>query len=260
MPEIVVQSPNLEELKKEWALKLNILPEQITFEVIDKPSILSRLWKVKVIWAEVSQTPALEPSLVKKDGSKYIIVLGEGSRLFIPSGQVGEVWFNGVLQVRPFIVKPGDQVEFQPVVQKGHLNWELDIRFQGLSVMAKVKHEPAGHYILPESLPGAEEINLATHALWENSLDQDEMWNEAKLTSDLERLKIVYGIRQGIWEEILRVKGYKELVIAQGTLPVPPEHARLEDFVGSSQEQNTSENKKSTFLLLSYMLLRKGMF
>ncbi|WP_081962982.1 FapA family protein [Desulfosporosinus sp. HMP52] len=258
MPEIVVQSPNLEELKKEWALKLNILPEQINLEVIDKPSILSRMWKVKVIWAEVSQTRVSEPSLVKKDGSKYIIVLGEGSRLFIPSGQVGEVWFNGVLQVRPFIVKAGDQVEFQPVVQKGHLTWELDIRFQGLSVMAKVKHEPGGHYILPESLPGSEEINLATHALWKNSLEQDEMWNEAKLISDLERLKIVYGIKQGIWEEILRVKGYKELVIAQGTLPVPPEHARLEDFVGSPQEQNTAENKKIDFFASKLQVVKEG--
>jgi len=258
MPEKVVQAQSLEEIRKEWALKLSIMPEDITLEVIDKPSFFSRQWKVRVIWKDQSQVPVLKPSQTVWDGTKYIFVLSEGVKQFIPAWEVGEVRFNGVLQDKPFRVSFGDQVEFHPLVQKGLLTWELDVRFQGLSVVAKVKHEPPGHYILSENLPASEEIDLAYCVLWEKLPAQGEVWNEAKLNLDLEQLKIVHGRRHGIWAEIIEVKGEKEVVIAEATLPVSPKHARLEDFVGDPQVLNGSDEKKIDFFASKVKLVEEG--
>lgn len=258
MPEKVVQARSLEDIKQEWALKLNISPEDLTLEVIDKPGFFSRQWKVRIIWEEQSQAPVLGPSRTIWDGSKYNIVLGEGVKQFIPYWEAGEVWFKGVVQDKPFRVEFGDQVEFYPLVQPGELTWEMDIRFQGLSVVAKVKQEQPGRYSLAESLPAREEIDLAQLLTWESLPAQGEIWDEAKLNADLEHLHVVYGRRLGVWEEIMAVKGVKEVVVAEATLPVPPEHARIEDFVGEPEVQNGSEGKNIDFFASKVRLVEEG--
>ncbi|MCO1601272.1 DUF342 domain-containing protein [Desulfosporosinus nitroreducens] len=257
MPEKVVQARSLEDIKKEWALKLNILPEDITLEVIDKPSFFSRQWKVRLIWEEV-QVPVVGPSQTIWDGTKYTIVLGEGVKQFTPYWEAGEVWYNGVLQENPFRVSFGDQVEFHPLAQPGLLTWEMDVRFQGLSVVAKVKHELPGHYILAENLPPAEEINLVQFLTWESLPAQGEIWDEARLNADLEQLKVVHGRRLRVWEEILAVKGVQEVVVAEATLPIPPEHARLEDFVGEPEANSGQEGKKIDFFASKVKLVEEG--
>lgn len=258
IPEKVVQTHSLEEIKQEWALKLEISPEDITLEVIDKPSFFSRQWKVRLIWQDQSQVPILSPSQAIWDGTKYVIVPGEGVKLIIPYWQIGEVWFNGVLKDKPFQVSFGDQVEFRPMVQEGLLTWELEVRFHGLSVVAKVRHQPSGHYILAENLPATEELDLAQCATWESLLAQGEIWDEARLKADLEQLKVIHGFRQGIWEEIMAVKGVGEVVVAEATLPVPPEHAQLEDFVGEPQVLCGAEEKKIDFFASKVNLVEEG--
>jgi len=247
MPEKVVQADSLEEIKEEWALKLKLLPEDLTLEVIDKPSFFSRQWKVRLIWRDQPQSSLLDPSQAIWDGTKYLIIPSDGVKTFIPYQQAGEVWLNGVLQSEPFKVNLGDQVEFYPLVQKGLLVWELDVRFQGLSIVAKVKHEQPGRYVLAKDLPTEAELDLAQYVSWESLPSQEGMWDEARLHADLQHLKVVHGKRQGIWAEIMAVKGLGEVVVAEATLPVAPIHSQLIDFVGDPQGLCLEEQKIDFF-------------
>jgi len=116
MPEEVVQGHSLEEIREEWVVKLRLLPEDLTLEVVEKPGLFSRQWKVRLIWQDhILQEPLLPPSQVIWDGTKYGISLGEGVKRFRPFIQAGEVWLNGKRQDKPFSVSFGDQVEFHPM-------------------------------------------------------------------------------------------------------------------------------------------------
>lgn len=184
--------------------------------------------------------------------------MGEEVNLFIPCAQVGEVWFNGKVQDKPFYIGVGDRVEFHPMVKAGLLTWELEIRFHGLSVVAKVRHELPGHYVLPKDLPSLEEIDLTQCASWERLPAQGEIWDEARLNVDLEQLKVIHGRRPECWDEILAVKGVSEVVIAEATLPVPPEHAQLEDFVCLPQELSDTGEENVDFFASRVKLVEEG--
>ena len=125
MPEEVVQGYSLEEIREDWAGRLRLLPEDLTLEVMEKPSFFSRHWKVRLLWKEnILQDPLLTPSQADWDGTKYVVSLGEGVKLFRPFKQAGEVWLNGKHQDKPFRMSLGDQVEFHPLVKAGKLTWE----------------------------------------------------------------------------------------------------------------------------------------
>ncbi|EHQ91577.1 FapA family protein [Desulfosporosinus youngiae] len=258
MPEKVIQAHSLEGTKEEWARKLNILPENITLEVIDKPSFFSRQWTVRLSWQDKTQAPVLNPSQAIWNGTNYLISPGEGVKQIIPYAKAGEVWYNGVLQNKSFQVSLGEQVEFHPLIQAGQLTWELNLRFQGLSVAAKVKHELPGRYSLAPVIPGMEVLDLAQYVGWENLPAQGEIWDEARLKADLEQLKVVHGLRQGIWEEIMAVEGVGEVVLAEATLPVAPIHARIEDFVGQAQVLYGAEEQTIDFFASKVKLVEEG--
>ncbi len=259
VPEEVVQGNSLEEIRQEWALKLKLLPEEITLEVMGKPGLFSRKWKVRLIWADqILQALILTPSQAIWDETKYVFVLGEGVKRVIPFAQAGEVWVNGLLQDKPFRVSLGDEVEFRPLVSVGLLTWELQVRHQGLSVVAKVRHEPPGHYIIPKDLPALEEIDLAQFASWDSLPGQSDGWDEARLKVDLEQLKVVHGLRPESWREILAVKGVDEVVIAEATLAVPCQHAQLEDFVGDPHVLSASDEEKIDFFASRVKLVKEG--
>lgn len=229
MPEEVVRGNSLEEIRQEWELKLKLSPEDVTLEVV----------------------PLLTSSQAIWDGTKYSIALGEGVKQFRPFIQAGGVWLNGKLQDKPFRISSGDQVEYHPYAQGGLLSWELQVRFQGLSVVAKVRHELPGHYFLPKDLPAMEEIDLAQVATWESLPVLGEIWDETRLNADLEQLKVVHGRRLGIWPEIMAVQGVGEVVIAIATPAVPSEHAKLEDFVGLTQVLSETGKKSVLFCIQS---------
>ncbi|SPF50400.1 conserved hypothetical protein [Candidatus Desulfosporosinus infrequens] len=154
--------PELEEIRQEWAVKLKLLPEEITLEVIKKPGLFSHQWEVRLIWqGSKEQASLLNPSQVRWDETKYVLILGEGVKRFAPFVQAGEVWFNGKRQDKPFRIETGDQLEFYPMTKTGKLTWELQVRLHGLSAVAKVSHEQAGHYVLSKNLPVLEEIDRA---------------------------------------------------------------------------------------------------
>jgi len=192
------------------------------------------------------------------DGTKYIIALGEGAKQFRPFPQAGGVWLNGKLQDKPFRISAGDQVEFHPCTQEGRLTWEMQVRFHGLSVVAKVRHELPGHYVLPKDLPAMEDIDLAQVATWEDLPAVGEIWDEAKLNADLEQLKVVHGRRLGVWQEIMAVRGIGEVVIAVATPAVPTEHAKLEDFVGLNQAVTETTGKSFDFFASKVKIVNEG--
>ena len=249
----------MEEIRQEWALKLKLSPEDITLEVVEKPGIFSSQWKVRLIWTEqVLQAPLLTSSQAIWDGTKYTFVLGEGVKQFIPFAQAGQVWVNGKHQDKPFRVSLGEQVEFHPLVQAGLLTWELQVRFQGLSVVAKVRHELAGHYFLPKDLPAMDEIDLAQVATWESLPAIGEFWDETRLNADLEQLKVVHGRCHGVWPEIMAVQGVGEVVIAVATPAVPSENAKLEDFVGMAQVLSETGKKNVDFFASRVQIVKEG--
>jgi len=258
MSEEVVQGHSLEQIREEWAAKLRLLPEDLTLEVVEKPGFFSRQWKVRLIWKDNTlQEPLFAPSQADWDGIKYVISLGEGVKLFRPFIQAGEVCLNGKRQDKPFRIGLGDEVEFHPLVKVGNLTWELQVRFSGLSVVAKVRHECPGHYTLAKNLPALEEIDLAQCVTWEVLPPQGEIWDEERLNVDLEQLKVVHGRRSESWQEILAVMEVGEVNVAAATLAVPPEHAQLEDFVGNPRVLSAAEEKKVDFFASKVKLVEK---
>jgi len=192
------------------------------------------------------------------DGTKYIISLGDGVKQFRPFIPAGQVWLNGKLQDKPFKISCGDQVEYQPYVHSGLLTWEMQVRFHGLSVVAKVRHILPGHYFLPKDLPDLEELDLAQVATWESLPALGEVWNETRLNADLEQLKVVHGRRYGIWPEIMAVQGVGEVVIAVATPAVPSEHAKLENFVGMTQVLSETGNETVDFFASRVQIVNEG--
>ncbi|GAB6152463.1 FapA family protein [Desulfosporosinus burensis] len=258
MPEKIVQGHSQEEIREEWAHKLQIPPEDIILEVIEKPTFFSRQWKVRLIWKDQNQVPVFTQNLVIWDGVRYVIVLGEGVKEFIPFPQAGEILFDGMLQDQPFPVKSGDKVEFRPSVQAGRLTWDMQVYLQGLSVVAKVKHELPGHYSLVEDIPVQNPLDLAQYVTWKALPAQGEIWDEGRLIADLKQLKVIHGLKPGIWQEIQAVKGVGEVVVAEATLPVAPEHAQLIDFVGEPQVLSYTEEKKIDFFASKVKLVKEG--
>ncbi|KLU65018.1 hypothetical protein DEAC_c29850 [Desulfosporosinus acididurans] len=262
MPEEVVHGDSLEEIRVEWATKLKLPQEEIGIEVLEKPRFFSKKWKVRLSWNDlIEQTPEdlhLTPTQVKREDNKYTFVFGEGVKRFIPFPRAGEIQRNGSPQSKPFFVNFGDQVEFYPVQQTGQLTWELQIRNQGLAVAAKVRHELPGRYLIPEELPASEAIDLAQFAYWESLPISSEAWDETKLNRDLEQLQIVHGRRPQSWSEILSVKGFGEVIVAEATPVVPPQHAQLEDFVGEPQKSIASDENKVDFYASKVKLVEEG--
>lgn len=259
MPEEVVKGHSLEEIRQEWALKLKLPPEEITLEVLDKPGFFFSQWKVRLIWMDqILQAPLLASSQTIWDGTKYIFAFGEGVKLFRPFTQAGEVCLNGKVQDKPFRISYGDLVEYQPYASEGILTWELQVRFYGLSVVAKVRHDLPGHYILPKDLPALEEIDLAQFATWESSSALGEFWDEARLKEDLDQLKVVHGRRLGIWPEIMAIEGVEEVVVAEATPVVPSEHAKLEDFVGMPEVLSETAEKNVDFFASKVQIVSEG--
>jgi len=92
VPEEVVRGHSLEEIRREWAQKLKLLPDNITLEVMDEPGLFSKEWKVRLIWTDQTlQAPFLSASQAIWDETKYDFILGEGVKQFIPfvKGRLG---------------------------------------------------------------------------------------------------------------------------------------------------------------------------
>lgn len=251
MMEETTRGKSIDNIRNEYARKWECQPEDLDIEVLDKPGFFSRQWKVRVCM-KVKQTdspdaPFLtceevevnEPTLQirpiwNEEEKKYLVPLTPSVRQIIPYPLAGATYFNGELQIEPFSVKEEDRIEFIPCDYLGHRTWDLVLRQNGLSAVAKVKYEKPGRYELPAIIQSDYRLKWEDIVIWKDTPPEGECWDYGHLQADIVRLKIVHGVRNEAWPEILNIKetGEAEVVVAEATLPSPPVHARLEDFVG----------------------------
>ncbi len=278
MPEKVVQGRSLEKIRLEWAQEWGCDPEELKLEVLEKPSFFSRQWKVQVSFREsplskVEDTLSLtdleipsEDSDLKQvetlttvcwEDNRYIIKPGAEIKRIIPC-QIGEVLCNGVVQEKPFFYNKEDTLEFRPLLEPGQLNWVLEVRYQGLSVIANVKHSKAGTYVLPEEITAFSDLDLVDYIEWRDLPPEGKFWDEAHLDKDLEQLRVTHGKKDEAWLDILAVSGRGEVVIAEATLPINPQAAKLEDFVGAPRPLVESEEERIDFFASKILLVKEG--
>lgn len=264
MPEEIVRGRSLDEIRQEWAQKWGCSPEQLQLEVLDKPGFLSRQWKVRLHLPEVQEpattaAPAQEV-LVKTewDGERYIIDPGEGVEEIFPPRRGGQMRVNGELQDKSFSCRREDVIEFIPWREPGELKWELEVRFQGGAVVARVQQKTAGRYVLMTEIHPARHLDLDEFLTWEDMPVSGEMWDEQRLNDGLAELKIVSGRRQEAWNEILAVRGSGEVVVAETVMPVPPQPPVLEDFVGAPQPKEAAESERIDFFASKIQLVKEG--
>ncbi len=289
MPEKVVRGQSLEKIRLECAQEWSCHPEELKIEVLEKPTFFSRQWKVQVslsndpkehtlvnrdlpllrvgdnIQETVPEIPSEDLDLKQVETSstaswednRYIIKPGDGLTKIIPC-QSGEVLCNGVIQEKPFFYVKGDIIEFRPFLEPGKLNWVLDVYFEGLSVIAKVIHSEPGTYVLPEKFDAMASLDLAKYIEWHDLPSEGDFWDEAHLEKDLEQLRIVHGRQPQAWLNILNVAGRGEVVIAEATLPIAPQAAKLEDFVGVPRPLDDSEEQRIDFFASKIVLVKEG--
>ncbi len=267
MPEEIAQGKSLDEIRSLWAEKLALQPEELELEVLEKPSFFSRSWKVRVSWQEVaaaltaSDESTEEFSLindnpemklnctteVRAKGEGYAIIVGDGISLVVPSPEHGETKRGGVVQQAPFAVTPGEEVEFSPYNNPGCRRWTLEIKMQGLSAGAKVENRPGIKYTLPEQISSNYRLFLPEHIKKVKTAPWGEVWDKQRLEEDLRTAGIVHGIVPDLWEKVLLVEGYKEMIVAQATMPVPPVAPKLESFVGIAKEDQDQKDRIDFF-------------
>jgi uncharacterized protein len=262
MPEEIARGRSVEGIRQEYSRAWGCLPEELNVEVLEKPGLFSRQWKVRVSWTakdlanqvDEHSTPLSETTLAQachaqwnEEENKYIIKLADSIKIVEPFAVAGAVFWNGEVQESAFRVSPGDIIEFYPAANPGQLTWEFDIRDHGSLAVAKVRHEKSGHFTLPEVISSDVTLRIQKIAVWEEDPPSGQYWDEEKFESDLGRVGIIYGVYPTSWKIILAVDGFEEVIIGEGTPPIPPVPPKIEDFVGSVQQQDLEEGRIDFF-------------
>lgn len=279
MPEEITQGKSLEEIRQAWAAKLTLPPEKIVLEVIEKPGFFTRTWKVRVKWEEpaaadpeeeLAAASALQEILnvddvaktcesrVRTENDTYIITVGEGVEMVIPYSEGGETRRGGVVQQAPFSVTAGEEIEFKPHNDPGCRKWTLDIKMQGLSVGAKIENRRGIKYVLPDKILSDSRLMFSKYVKRTETAPWGEAWDEARLHSDLQSLGVVHGVLPDLWDSILLVHGYKEMIAAQATMPVPPVPPKLENFVLGEVKREEEKTGRVDFFASKIQLVQEG--
>lgn len=289
MPAEVVEGNSLEDIRQEWATKLNCAPDILELVVIEKPGIINRRWKVSVSWPEeeASEQQSFgekkafeinsedsqndeetnkgserldEPTLVSQasDGS-YSIVPGSGVCRIVPYPEAGCLTLNGKEMTGSFSIISGEKLKFMPGIVSGYRTWELETRQKGLSVVAKVKSAKSKKMILPEEIPSCFLLDFRHCGQWEIVQDtgDEEYWPVSRLASDIQKLKIVHGQKEDAWTKILEVDGEAEVIIAEATLPVAPEQPSLEECIAQKSDL-PEESERIDYFASKVLLVEEG--
>lgn len=275
MKEETARGKSIEYIRSEYAEKWGCQPEDLDIEVLDKPGFLSRQWKVRVCLKaeqpDMMSTPGMvcdviegdEPSSQirsawNEDEKKYTIHITPSVRQIIPYPEAGALYWNGEIQLEAFRVTEEDAIEFIPSENVGQRKWELVIRENGLSAVAKVVQERPGRYGLPELILADVRLRWEDIVVWKETLPEGEYWDQARLQEDIQRLKIVHGIRSEAWAEIMCVEGTEEVVVAKATLPLAPVPARFEDFVGECSKGYEENEDRIDFFASKKNFINEG--
>jgi len=244
--EAIATGKSLEEIREKWAAEWSCSPEDLTVEVLERPGLLKRNWKVKVMLPQSQQTAVDEKTAVIWDGSKYIIKPGPNMETVIPFAPAGKLYCGEKEIVTELQVKSGDLLEFYPVKSKGGLSWNIETDPEGRKAIAKVKHGHAGSYKIVKDIPDTSRLYIEKITYWQPSSEPEEVVHEEDLKKDLADRGIVYGLKSNLWIDFLTVDGWAEVVVAEYTPPVPTVQPQLLDFVGdpiaNTEHEEESEN------------------
>jgi len=258
MREIIATGKSLEAIREDWSTEWGCLPEQLQLEVIDKPSLFNRSWKVKVILADdIGEEPLSEDTRVSWDGTRYTIKPGIQLESIIPFTPAGKLLYRGKELTEEFSVQKGDVFDFIPVAKKGGLTWKIQIAADGGKAVAKVKHEHSGRYVLCEEIPRLTRLPLERFIAWESTADSDENHTEEDFKRELGEKGIIYGIKPNVWVDFLTVDGEKEIVIAEATPPIETVQPQLIDYVGEPVFAEDDDEDKIDYFACKLRICQK---
>lgn len=242
MKEIITSGKSLEEIREKCAMEWSCLPAQLIIEVIEKPGVFHRNWKVKVILTgDAFEATIPEDTCVSWDEVKYKIIPGKSVETIVPFPLAGKLFCEGEEITDEYRFQRGDRFEFYPMQRQGGLSWNIQVVDDKSKAVARVRHEHSGRYVLTEDIPKASRLVLERFITWESAPDTGEFKTEDDLKKELGEKGIICGIKPNIWIEFLTVDGIEQICVAQSTKPVQSIQPELIDYVGDSvsdEEEN----------------------
>lgn len=193
----------------------------------------------------------------KAEKNKYLIELGDSVRFVVPFPQGGILYHKGQVQEIAFKVDSGEVLEFCPKSVSGELTWQIDIRDQGLTAVAKVIHQRPGIYMLPKVLEDGITIRLEEVLTWRDTEPKGQYWDENKFQRDLVSSGIIYGVIPGAWQNIYAVQGSAEVLIARGTPPTLPVAAQIY-YLLESNKAEINEDQRIDYFASKIKLIQEG--
>lgn len=258
MKEVIAVGKTLEAIKEEWSAKWNCLPDQLVLDVIEKPGILNRMWKAKIVLPmEEDEVIISENTILSWDGTKYIIYPGREVNKIIPCPSAGKLVYREQEMKQEFEIEKGCILEFYPLVLEGEFSWDIKVISPGNKAVARVERKQAGKYILKEEIPKSTTLILENYAVWEAQPDPEEFLGESKFKTELAAKGIVHGIKPDLWAEFLQTDGEREIIVAEETTPVPPVHAEIEDLVENVVIENENDEKNIDFFASKIRICQK---
>lgn len=258
MREIIATGKSQEEIRDQYSNEWSCSPERLILEVIDKPGVFNRLWKVKVV---LPDDPAngitSEDTKISFDGVRYLIYPGDKVESIVPFSLAGTLMNQGKEISEEFKVQNGDTFEFYPEVKQGGLTWNIEVLSEGSKALAKVKHEHAGRFVLAKEIPIVSRLMLERFVSWEPTDETSDIPNEGELNRELAEKGIIYGVKPNIWVDFLTVDGRGEIVIAESTPVIQTVQPQLIDFVGEPVFQEDDDEDKIDFFACKLKICQK---
>ncbi|HHV64775.1 MAG TPA: DUF342 domain-containing protein [Peptococcaceae bacterium] len=264
MKEIIATGSSLESIRKQYAKQWSCSPEELNLDVIEKPSLLKRYWKVKVVLPEKEGGPAAddgeateEYTKVSWDGNKYLIKPGRRVKSIVPYPLAGKLMLDDQEIKAEQRLQPGTVLEFYPEVKQKEFTWNLEVAADGSKAVAEVKRERPGRYVLAEEIPPSSRIVLEKFVTWQHSSNPGETLSEEELKRELAQRGIVYGIKPNIWIDFLTIDGEGEVLIAEYTPPLEPLQPEIIDYVGEPIFKEDEEQDKIDFFACKLRICQK---
>jgi len=260
MKEIFINGKSLDAIREQVAAEWDCLPEQLELEIIEKPGLFNRSYRVKVILPDEENKIGPDKTTVLWDEAEggFSIIPSDKVKKIIPFPPAGKLLLNDKEVRFDLEIEPGSVLKFIPESKKEYLDWSIDIMAEGRKAIALVKHQHAGRYMLREDIPEENEIELKKYLTWEDAPDPEFNLTEQDWQDFLKEKGIVHGIKDGLWQEILALNGKAEIVVAEYTAPVPTVQPEIIDYVGEVFEQKEQDEGNIDYFASKLRVCKKG--
>lgn len=248
MKEIIVKGRSLDEIRKKWAQEWQCSPDDIEVTVLSRPGLVNKSWSVRLtLNAEGEPKERKGDTRIVWDGAKYLIFPGDEVETIVPFPMAGKVKYKDTELFDEFKIAKEESIDFYPLINNGDFSWEIRAEEDGSRAVAKVRHERPGRFVMDEEVAWKKRWFLERNIFWEQSPWCIRPEVEQLFKNELRKKGIVSGLKQDFWQEILALEGTDEILIAQGSKPVEPIHAILEDFESSSNNDELDADKIDFF-------------